>query len=318
MPEGHSVRRLALAFDAGFGGQRLAVSSPQGRFAAGAEVLDGARLVASEAYGKHLLLGFVPGVAAQSPREAAVEEPELWLHVHLGLYGAWTFAGDDDFTGPHAIGAPRVRVAEEETPLRDLVGAATGETDDGAAWVPPEPRGQVRVRLIGDHGVADLTGPTRCEVLGPAEAAAVVTRLGPDPLRPDPGDEGQERFVAAVRRSRVTIGALLMDQSVLAGVGNIYRAELLYRARVHPLRAGESLAARTLRGIWRDAVVLMADGVATGRIVTTDPADRVDPEDRWYVYHRDGRPCLRCGARVAVDDLAGRRVYWCPGCQRRR
>jgi endonuclease-8/formamidopyrimidine-DNA glycosylase len=109
-----------------------------------------------------------------------------------------------------------------------------------------------------------------------------------------------------------------MDQSVLAGVGNIYRAELLYRARVHPNRPGTSLAARTLRGIWRDAVVLMADGVRAGRIVTTDPEDRHTQRDAWYVYHRDGTPCLRCGTRVQVADLTGRKVYWCPRCQRMR
>ena len=60
----------------------------------------------------------------------------------------------------------------------------------------------------------------------------------------------------------------------------------------------------------------MADGVATGRIVTTRPEDRHDPEDRWYVYHRSGRPCLVCGAKVAEAPMAGRRLFWCPRCQR--
>lgn len=350
MPEGHSIHRLARAFLDGFGGQRLRVTSPQGRFAAGAALLDGGRLVATDAWGKNLFLGVEPE-PAPLPRGSASSGEAHWLHVHLGLYGAWTLAGDDAFAGPHAIGAPRVRVAEEERPLLGAdpveppetaasaarAGQSTsaqstsGEAPDGerepmadrspspsGTFVPPPPRGQVRVRIVGQHGVADLTGPTRCEVITTPEKVAVEAALGPDPLRPDPDGAGRERFVAAVRRSRTVVGAQLMDQSVLAGVGNIYRAELLYRARLHPLRPGTGIAARTLRALWDDAVVLMADGAATGRIVTTEPADRVVPEDAWYVYHRDGRPCLRCGRRVMVDDLATRRVYWCPGCQRRR
>lgn len=317
MPEGHSIHRLAHAFLAGFGGERLEVSSPQGRFATGATLLDGGRLVATDAWGKHLFLGIEPVGGAEAAGDA---EHLRWLHVHLGLYGAWTFAGDAAFAGPHAIGAPRVRVGEEERPLRDggAPAAEDGSSSPSGAWEPPPPRGAVRVRIVGEHGVADLTGPTRCEVVTNAEKVAVVGALGPDPLQPDPDGAGEAAFVAAVRRSRTAVGAQLMDQSVLAGVGNIYRAELLYRARLHPLRPGTGIAPRTLRALWQDAVRLMADGVATGRIVTTDPADRVVPEDAWYVYHRDGRPCLRCGRRVMVDDLVARRVYWCPGCQRRR
>lgn len=320
MPEGHSVRRLADAFEAAFEGQRLAVSSPQGRFADGAALLDGGTLEISDAWGKHMFLGIRP--AGQPVRDRAGEgdgEDLRWLHVHLGLYGAWTFAGDEQFTGPHAIGAPRVRVSEEETPVRpDAIDAALGEDASAEVWTPAAPRGQVRVRIVGDHGVADLAGPTRCEVLDDGARRAVVAKLGPDPLRPDPDGEAEAAFVAAVRASRTVIGVQLMDQSVLAGVGNIYRAELLYRARVHPNRPGSSLAARTLRGIWRDAVVLMADGVRTGRIVTTDPEDRHTARDAWYVYHRDGTPCLRCGSTVQVADLTGRKVYWCPRCQRMR
>lgn len=215
-----------------------------------------------------------------------------------------------------------MRIAEEERPLGGPTPSGT-DREPGAGggvdgWQVPEPRGQVRVRLVGEHGVADLTGPTRCEVLDDQARHAVVARLGPDPLLPDPQGAGESAMVAAIRGSRTPVGVALMDQSVLAGVGNIYRAELLYRARLHPRRPGEGVAARTLRALWRDAVGLMADGVATGRIVTTDPADREVPEDAWYVYHRDGRPCLRCGTRVQVGEMASRRVYWCPRCQRMR
>ncbi len=303
MPEGHSIHRLALAFDELLHGERLAVSSPQGRFAVGAELLDGHRLMATDAHGKHLFLGF-------SANGATDPEELRWLRVHLGLYGSWTFSGDASFQAPHAIGAPRRRVAEEETALSngDPAPAADG------TWEPPEPRGAVRVRLLGEHGVADLTGPTACEVVSPGEKAAVHARLGPDPLRAD-GDA--EQFVANVRRRARPVGELLMDQSVIAGVGNIYRAEALYRSRLHPRRLGRSISPAKLRAMWEDLTALMSDGVATGRIVTTDPEDRQEEDDRWYVYHRSGRPCLRCGSKVAEDVMDSRRVFWCPREQRR-
>ncbi|MPV38312.1 Fpg/Nei family DNA glycosylase [Georgenia subflava] len=315
MPEGHTVHRLGYAFAELFGGTQLQVSSPQGRFAAGAALLDGRVLAATEAHGKHLFLGFA------APADLA---DVRWLRVHLGLYGSWTFDGDETFHAPHAIGAPRRRVAEEEVAAPLPAGAEESDaagTDGGGpqapgsngVWHPPAPRGAVRVRLLGDNGVADLTGPTACEVVTAEEKDEVHARLGPDPLRPD-GDEAA--FVAGVRARRRAVGELLMDQAVIAGVGNIYRAEALYRARLHPLRLGRDVPAARLRRVWQDLAELMADGVATGRIVTTRPEDRQEEDDRWYVYQRSGRPCLVCGTKVAEALMQGRRLFWCPRCQR--
>lgn len=312
-----------------FLGQRLDVTSPQGRFAAGAALLDGAVLTASDAWGKHLFLGFAQELG---------QVPEHWLHVHLGLYGAWTFAGDGEFTGPHAIGAPRVRVGESERALPAavpaVVGLGVGDTDadddndddnggagacddDGGErrYVPPPPRGQVRVRLVGEHGVADLAGPTRCEVLDPAGKEQVIEGLGPDPIRPDPGGRGRDTFVATARRSRTPIGTALMDQSVLAGIGNIYRAELLFRHGLHPWTPGRDVSAEALGELWDDAVVLMRKGASTGRLTTMDREHRRTRWDTRYVYKRTGRGCLVCGAAVLTGEMAGRTVYWCPVCQ---
>lgn len=305
MPEGHTVHRLARTFASLFAGQVLRVSSPQGRFDDGAGVLTGRRLVASEALGKQLFLGF---------------EGDLWLRTHLGLYGAWTFAGAPGAPEvAHAIGAPRRRIGERETTpssapeLSDV--QVTGVTPTSDTWEVPQPRGQVRVRLLGTHAVADLTGPTACEVITPDEKRAVEARLGPDPIRDD-GDPAA--FVARVGRSRVTIGQQLMDQSVVAGVGNIYRAEALFRAGVDPLRPGRDLPAEVVRAIWDDLVVLMRDGAARGAIVTTRQSGSpgaVPPDQAFYVYRRDGLPCRRCGSPVLVKELAGRNLFWCGVCQ---
>jgi endonuclease-8 len=344
VPEGHTIHRLAGAFTELFAGERVHVTSPQGRFAEGAARLDGLVLSSAQAWGKQLFVEFAEPGQPHSQSSARV------LRVHLGLYGAWVFAGDGSAEVVHAIGAPRRRIGESETTLAPLPRGEDADlsepdpprdgrgSDNPVAWRPPGPRGAVRVRIQGEHAVADLTGPTACEVLTPDEAAQVVARLGPDPIRAgtDPHD-APERFVEAVRRSRKPIGTQLMDQAVVAGVGNIYRAEVLYRARLDPFRPGSSLAPEDVRAVWDDLVVLLHDGVRTGAIVTTRPEHRlpggttgrhrvrqntdetpgaVPSDEAFYVYHREGLPCRVCRTPVLVREVAGRNLYWCATCQR--
>lgn len=323
MPEGHSVHRIARQFALHFVGHRVAVSSPQGRFAAGATELDGHVMTGSKAIGKQLYLDF---------------EHDRVLRVHLGMYGAWDFAGDitaDATTASangrigqtnmrgtvangeaedslHSIGAPRrtrLRMAEQET-LQEAIDT-----------FPPEPIGQVRVRLLTDAAVADLRGPTACEVLAPAEAEAVIAKLGPDPLTIDP-IEGEDRFVATVRKKPTPIGLLLMDQTVVAGIGNVYRAELLFRANLNPHTPGKLVPEDTLRQLWRDWTYLLSVGVETGQMLTMDGlegdayrAALASRNDRHWVYHRAGLPCRVCGTHIVVELAAARKLYWCPRCQ---
>lgn len=313
MPEGHSIHRLARQLADVFAGQHLRVSSPQGRFEAGARLLDGRALLGTRAHGKHLFLHF---------------EDDRVLRVHLGLYGAFGFGGDETFRGASSIGAPR-RMGETDTFAADPAssGAEGGSEDDagpeGGYAGPPEPVGQVRVRLVSEHGWADLRGPSACEVLTPAEAEAVVGRLGPDPLVPgtDP-----EEFIRRVARRGVALGQLLMDQAVLAGVGNIYRAESLFRQGLDPYLPGKALAPEAGRRLWHDIVDLMQDGVRVGRIITTRPEHRrerladgepapVWPDNAYYVYQRDGRPCRVCGTDVRRAEMQARNLFWCPDCQ---
>ena len=118
-----------------------------------------------------------------------------------------------------------------------------------------------------------------------------------------------------------------MDQSVLAGVGNVYRAELLFRHRMHPLRPGNTLRSGQFRAMWDDLVELMTEGVRTGRIDTVRPEHtpeemgrppRVDDHGgEVYVYRRTGQPCHVCGATIRIGELQGRNLFWCPRCQPR-
>ncbi|MEO8284263.1 MAG: DNA-formamidopyrimidine glycosylase family protein [Pseudarthrobacter sp.] len=294
MPEGHSVRRLAQQFGDVFTGEALSVSSPQGRFAAGAALLDGQVLTDSRAHGKHLFLHFDHAVV---------------LHVHLGLYGAWDFGGDATFRGASSIGAPR-KIGESEV---------LGDDGNGEYSGPPEPRGAVRVRLVSPHGWADLRGATTCAAITEAEARAVLARLGPDPLCHSAGDKA--RFVAGVQARKAPIAALLMDQKVIAGVGNVYRAEVLFRQRLDPWLPGNALSGSTAGLLWDDTAAVMADGVRDGRIITTPAAyweeGAVLPsgDDAHYVYKREGLPCRVCATPVAMTELVGRKLYWCPVCQ---
>jgi endonuclease VIII len=308
MPEGHTVHRIARQFARDFVGHRPAVSSPQGRFATGAALIDGRELIGSAAVGKQLFLTF---------------EGDLTLRVHLGLYGAWDFLGavsplDEGSTVVASMGAPRVRRRMGE-------GELAAELD--AADFPPEPVGQVRVRLATGSTVADLRGPTACEVLDPVAAAAVLDRLGPDPavesdVQGGDGDPGA-RVVRAVTARRTPVGQLLMDQAVVAGIGNIYRAELLFRARLDPHTPGRAVPAETVRAIWDDWAVLLEDGIRTGVMLTREDLDAegrsaalLDPSLRHWVYGRAGEPCRVCGTPVVVEEMAGRKLYHCPVCQR--
>jgi formamidopyrimidine-DNA glycosylase len=325
MPEGHSVHRIARQFALHFVGHDIAASSPQGRFAAGAAELDGRRMTDARAVGKQMFLEF---------------SGDQWLRVHLGMYGAWDFAGEitadatiasangrmgqtnqrgtilrpDGVVGANedslsSMGAPRrtrLRMSEQEKLGAELES------------FPPEPIGAVRVRLLTEASVADLRGPTACEVLLPEQVAAVIAKLGPDPLVDDSA-EGEERFVATIRSKQTPIGLLLMDQSVVSGIGNVYRAELLFRARVNPHTAGRNVPESTARALWRDWVYLLGVGVHTGQMLTMDGLDDesysralASRDDRHWVYHRAGQPCRVCGTPIVMELAAGRKLYYCP------
>ncbi|MDH6537445.1 Fpg/Nei family DNA glycosylase [Aurantimicrobium minutum] len=325
MPEGHSVHRIARQFERNFVGHRIAVSSPQGRFAEGAAVLNGTELTEVWAVGKQMFMGFAG---------------DHWLRIHLGIYGAWDFSGDIqadatiasangrmgqtnqrgtvfDTEGENSltsIGAPRktrVRMAEaEKESALDL-----------ATSFPPEPIGQVRVRLLTDTVCADLRGPTACEVLTQEQVDAVLNRLGPDPQR-DSSDEAGQRFVDPIRKKNTAIGLLLMDQSVVAGIGNVYRAEILFRAGIDPYRPGKLITEDEAWALWRDWVYLLEIGVNTGQMMTIDGLEgeawrkaMANRADRHWVYKREGMPCLKCGTNIRLDEMANRKLYWCPSCQ---
>ncbi|MFD5214987.1 Fpg/Nei family DNA glycosylase [Microbacterium sp. NPDC058345] len=337
MPEGHSVHRVARQFARNFVGRPVSASSPQGRFAEGAAVLDGREMLQARAVGKQMFLEF---------------DGNLWLRVHLGLYGAWDFAGeilvDPTIASANGrMGQTNQRGAvlaegDDEAPIFDAEGENSlasigaprrtrvhvrmseqtqGLEDEGDEWPPPVV-GQVRLRLLTPVTCADLRGPTACVLQTPDEMLATIAKLGPDPLVGDPA-EGEERFVGIVRRKATPIALLLMDQSVVSGIGNVYRAEMLYRARLDPHTPGKDVPEEIVRALWRDWVRLLAVGVETGQMMTMDDlspeqyrAAMANRDDRHWVYRRAGLPCRVCGTEIALEEIGARKLYWCPFCQR--
>ncbi|WP_411722500.1 Fpg/Nei family DNA glycosylase [Mycetocola sp.] len=330
MPEGHSVHRIARQFRQNFAGHRVRVTSPQGRFVEGAALLDGRTVTGVKAVGKQMFIDF---------------DDSVWLRVHLGMYGAWDFAGE--ITQDATIASANGRMGHTNQRGTDLASAILDDAGEnslssigaprktrvrmseqtkglaGSEWetFPPEPVGAVRVRLLAEHAVADLRGPTACEIIDDARVGEVIGRLGPDPLLDD-SDEAEDRFTAVVRRKPTPVGLLLMDQSVVSGIGNVYRAELLFRAGVSPHTPGKLVPEETVREIWRDWSRLLRIGVETGQMMTMDNLTGEDyrkamasRDDRHWVYKREGLPCRVCGTHILLEEMGARKLYWCPVCQ---
>jgi formamidopyrimidine-DNA glycosylase len=145
--------------------------------------------------------------------------------------------------------------------------------------------------------------------------AAELLRFGAEPLR-----VSAEEFARRVRSSRARIKALLLDQRVLRGVGNIYADESLWSARIHPARAGTSLKPaevetllRALQKILRKAIQMRGSSISD--FVDAEGVEG-DYQQHHRVYGREGEKCFRCGARIKRMIVAGRSSHFCPVCQR--
>lgn len=375
MPEGDAIHRIAHTFSALFEGEQVEASSPQGRFASSAKLLNERVVVAVRAVGKHMFVAFASAedadslmlraqqmeasYAAEIKSDEAVaalpfigsspvwgerafpcDEAIQWLHIHLGLYGSWRFDADDQTQAvPASIGAPRTNwvatkghrhaalkwasYSDDSLYVEDNL--ASGKTQEvGEEWHAPDPVGQVRLRILSGRAVADVTGPNRCELISDQQRLRVESKLGCDPLQPGAAQDlaMRKRFIEMIRARKRAVGELIMDQSIAAGVGNIYRAEALYLAGISPMRAGNRLSVRRVGQLWDVICELMTRGLEIGRIDTIRAVDQPDPVPegdeelaRWYIYHRTGRPCIQCGTPISEKLMQNRRLFWCSNCQ---
>ena len=230
------------------------------------------------------------------------------MHIHLGLQGDFT---EGSGPLPPIKGALRLRMWNAAAVKKPAIPGeskrhAWYSEDDGTGHLEPE-----QIAWI------ELRGPMDCSLYTQEKWEELTHRLGPDPLNQD----SPEKMIVKARKSRKSIGELLMDQTLFAGVGNIFRAELLYRARLNPFRAGKDVPEQALRSIWNDAVALMPEAMIDRRIITTKPMDRPHrqgqalKEEAHYVYRRNGLPCFVCESIVKKQEVAGRNLFWCPTCQ---
>ena len=257
MPEGHTIHRAAQDQRRAFSGQKLTISSPQGRFSEGAYLLDSQFCETVEAFGKHLLYKF------QNNRA---------LHIHLGLFG---------------------RIRKKPFPLT-------------------LPKGAVRVRLASRTHFVDINGPNICEVLDPSGVDALVNRIGPDVLR---ADADPEISFQKIQRSELPIGRLIMDQSVMAGIGNIYRTEILWRQAIHPIIPGKEISRKTFDRIWDDAAYLLAIGVKRNAIVTVEAqlVSKKRSSEKFNIFGKAS--CPNCNGAIRHLEINKRRAFVCDECQ---
>ncbi len=173
-------------------------------------------------------------------------------------------------------------------------------------WRRPAHQARVVLRTAEWVAVGFSLGIT--EVVARDEEESVVGQLGPDLLGPDwDEEEALHRLQADPHEA---IGPALLQQRRLAGIGNMYMAELCYLAGVHP--ATPVGAVPDLRRLVRRAKQVLE--VNKERIEQATTGDLRRGRTHW-VYPRAGQPCRRCGSRILTADLAGRESFWCPRCQ---
>lgn len=183
-----------------------------------------------------------------------------------------------------------------------------------------KPTDSIRLRMYNAEYISDLSGPTCCEILTTGQMIEKKASLGQDPIH----ESARPELVwEKIKKSKKTVGQLLMDQAVVAGIGNVYRAELLFMSNVSPFIPGKELDESKFIKIWEDSVRLLRLGAVDGKIKTVFEEHLTDNEvllhgctQTSYVYKRTGDPCRKCGNTVKSDDMGGRTIYWCPTCQK--
>ncbi len=156
----------------------------------------------------------------------------------------------------------------------------------------------------------------RITVVTPDELPALFGRLGPEPLDTD---FTPEVLAQRLGRSSRAIKVALLDQSVVAGLGNIYADEALFRARIHPLRSASSLTPDEITALHEGIQSALRTGIEHGgttfgrhRGLYDEPGSNLE---HVQVYQRTGQPCLRCGAPIERIRVAQRSAHFCPQCQ---
>jgi len=293
MPEGDTIFRAARTLHRALAGQ--VVSRFETQYAQLARVHDDAPITGRtiekvEARGKHLLICFSAVGLRPSPfgdpEGSATATPRLVLRTHMLMSGSWHI---------YRVGEPWQR---SPASARIVVGTAA---------------------FVAVGFAVPIAEFVRADAL---EQDRAIGRLGPDVLSPDFDD------AAAIARlatsTRPTVAEALLQQQAVAGIGNVYKSELLFLAGVYPFAAPADVSRAQWARLMRDAHTLLranvVDPAETG-VVSYRGLRRTtghsNPAQRLYVYGRQGRPCRRCGTAIRMRHHGehNRSTYWCPSCQ---
>jgi DNA-formamidopyrimidine glycosylase len=231
--------------------------------------------------------GMTDRIVGQHIREVETRGKHLLLHLSIGLtilchammYGAWQ------------IGKPGMALRQ--------------------------PARFVRLRLrTAAHEAVFFHGPV-VDLLTPEQLATHrrLTALGPDLLKADFNfEEAHRRVLAAGRRE---IGDVLLDQQVVAGIGNIFKSEGLYLGHIDPRRPAHSISREEADRLWQAVRPMLLEAAQGQDPVTTLPPDLRRTGENYWVYSRAQRPCFLCGSLVAMvrQGQLERASYFCPNCQ---
>lgn len=280
MPEGDSIYKIAAKLRPMFGGQTL-VEIECELAAVDDWLLRGRTVERIEARGKNLLIHCAPLVDVEGkPDVRKPEQLPATIWTHLGMDGAWRLL-------------ERSAYARSNRHKRDPA-----------------------IALHGPTHVAACYRPKHLAVLGPQSLLRhpMLARLGPDLL--DPDADLDEALARLRRLGEVELGDAIMRQSAVAGIGNVYKSELLFLDRLSPFVAVGALEPSRLRALLERARALMRENVET-RGPRRTRFDRNAPRERLWVYERSARPCYVCSTIIAMrrqGELA-RSTYYCPRCQ---
>ena len=153
----------------------------------------------------------------------------------------------------------------------------------------------------------------------PTRPPKELESLAPEPLS---DDFTEQYFLDTLARSRRPLKHLLLDQTRVLGLGNIYASEALFLAGIHPAKAANELSKPRARKLYQAVRDVLQEAIDAGSTLKIDMADGNGsyfeaPERFWRVYEREGEPCVRCGARIKRIVQGGRSTYFCPKCQKR-
>ena len=266
-----------------------------------ARQLMGMRVTAVERRGKFLWLPLVTAHAARLAAAGSVGVANAAcsaLTAHLGMTGQMLV---------HVVHTPAAFVPPPLPPhLRaELLFRRSADVSEALSFVDQRLFGWIAAERLVNDGRGRLV---------PRD----VVSSAPDPMEPA---FDEDAVVARMRRSRATVKALLLDQRLVSGIGNIYADEALWRARVRWSRPGRSVSGRRLHALVAAVREVFADALAQGGTSFDRTYVNVDGEPGYFtrslaVYGRPGLPCPRCGATIRRARFANRSAFFCPLCER--